>query len=147
VRKQKRTKKKRQNDFLFLLRHVKFSWFFIILAVIATVTGTSLASKIPDATAQLFDGNFQMSRLWDIITMGLLTTGIGLVSFTFRLIAETRSTLAARNCAWEYMITTRSEYYDKHDSGSLLSLVTVDAQTLANGLVQMFIFIPQLVTT
>jgi ATP-binding cassette subfamily B protein AbcA/BmrA len=146
VRKQKRTKKKRQNDFLFLLRHVKFSWFFIILAVIATVTGTSLASKIPDATAQLFDGNFQMSRLWDVITMGLLTTGIGLVSFTFRLIAETRSTLAARNCAWEYMITTRSEYYDKHDSGSLLSLVTVDAQTLANGLVQMFIFIPQLVT-
>ncbi len=146
MRKQKRTKKKRQNDFLLLLRHVKFSWFFIILAVIATVTGTSLASKIPDATAQLFDGNFQMSRLWDVITMGLLTTGIGLVSFTFRLIAETRSTLAARNCAWEYMITTRSEYYDKHDSGSLLSLVTVDAQTLANGLVQMFIFIPQLVT-
>ena len=144
--KPKGRKKKRQNDFLFLLKHVKFSWLFIILAVISTVTGTTLASKIPDATAKLFDGNFQMSRLWEVVRMGLLTTGIGLVTFTFRLIAETKSTLAARNSAWEYMITTRSEYYDEHDSGSLLSMVTVDAQTLANGLVQMFVFIPQLVT-
>lgn len=140
------TKKRKRNDFMFLVGHVKFSWLYIILAVIATVAASTVSSKVPDATAQLFDGNFEMSRLWSVVGMALLTTAITLIAAVFSLLAESKSVLSSRNSVWEYMLTTRSEYYDSHDPASLLSLVTVDAENLGRGLVQITTTIPKLLS-
>lgn len=146
MKSQKGTKKKKRNDFLFLARHVKFSWPYIILAVIGTLAATTLSSKVPDATAQLFDGNFQMSRLWAVVGTALISTAITLISAVFSLLAESKSVLSARNSAWKYMLNTRSEYYDTHDPASLLSLVTVDAETMGTGLVQIMTITPKLLS-
>ena len=146
MKSQKGTKKKKRNDFLFLARHVKFSWPYIILAVIGTLAATTLSSKVPDATAQLFDGNFQMSRLWAVVGTALISTAITLISAVFSLLAESKSVLSARNSAWKYMLNTRSEYYDTHDPASLLSLVTVDAETMGKGLVQIMTTTPKLLS-
>lgn len=137
---------KRHNDFFFLLRHVRFSWLYIILAVAGTIIASVISGKIPDATAQLFDGNFEMSRLWYVVEMGILTALITLVTTLFTVIAQSKSTLAARDSIWKYMLNTRSEYYDEHDPSSLLSMVTVDAEQLATGLVTLFTSIPKLFT-
>lgn len=138
--------KKKRNDFFFVVKHVKFSWLFIILAVIATVAATTLSSQVPDMTAQLFDGNFEMSRLWEVIWLTPLSTAITAVGTAFTYLASSKSVLAARNSAWEYMLNTQSSYYDEHDPGSLLSLVTVDMQTMAAGLVTLFTSVPKLFT-
>ena len=139
-------KKKRRNDFFFVARHVKFAWLYIILAVITTVAATVISSKIPDQTAQLFDGNFEMSRLWEVVRMALLSAGITAVSTALTIIAQSKSTLAARTSTWENMLRTRSEYYDSHDAGDLLSMVTFEAETVGSGIVTLLTAVPKLVT-
>ena len=76
-----------------MTKHIKFAWVYIILALVATVTATSIASEVPDMTAQLFDGNFEMSRLWEVIKTTLLSTAITAVGTVFTILAESKSLL------------------------------------------------------
>ena len=80
-----------RGDFLFVLRHVRFSWLFILLAVAANIAGKWPSSQLPDQTAQLFDGSFDSARLWGVILTTLLATFITLATRYFQLIATTES--------------------------------------------------------
>lgn len=144
--KRKKASQKKRNDFFFVTKHIKFAWVYIILALVATVTATSIAGEVPDMTAQLFDGNFEMSRLWEVIKTTLLSTAITAVGTVFTILAESKSLLSARTSAWEYMLNTQSRYYDDHDPGSLFSMVTFDMEQMSRGLVTIFTAVPRLIT-
>ena len=145
MRKEKTVKKKRRNDFFFVCRHVKFSWGLIILALVIGSAQSVVTSMVPDATANLFDGDFSTGKLWGVAQTLLISLLLGLISYIVRVFAESRSVLAARTSVWERMVNAKMEYYEANDPASRLSMVTVDAQTMGAGLVQLFIFIPTMV--
>lgn len=142
MKKEKKTKKRNRNDFFFVCKHIKFSWGLIILALVVGSAQSVVASMVPDATANLFDGDFSPGKLWGVAQTLLISLVLGLISYTVRVFAESKSVLAARTSVWEKMITAQMEYYDENDPASRLSMITVDAQTLGAGLVQLFVFIP-----
>ncbi len=144
MKKEKKTKKKR-NDFFFVCKHIKFSWGLIILAMIVGSVQSVVSSSVPDATANLFNGDFSPAKLWGVAQTLLISLVLGLISYIVRVFAESKSVLAARTSVWDKMIHAKTEYYDAHDPGSRLSMVTVDAQTMGAGLVQLFVFIPTVV--
>ena len=145
-KKEKKVKKRWYGDYFFIAKHVKFSWWLILLAVVANITASQFSSKIPDATAQLFDGNFEMSRLWEVVGTALLSTAITAVGTVFTIVAQAKSTLSARTSVWEYMLRAKSEYYDARDPGALLSMVTHEAETLGGGIVTLCVQVPSLAT-
>ena len=108
------------------------------------VTASQITGKIPDATAQLFDGNFEMSRLWEVVRNGLVAAAITAVGTVFSVIGQSKATLAARTSIWEHMLRTKSDYYDAHDPSGLLSMITHEAEALGNGIVTLFVQTPSL---
>lgn len=145
MKKERKTKKRKRNDFFFVCKHIKFSWGLIIFSLIVGSVQSVVASSVPDATASLFDGDFSPSKLWGVAQTLLISLVLGLVSYVVRVFAESKSVLAARTSIWEKMIDAKMEYYDENDPASRLSMVTVDAQTFGAGLVQLFVFIPTMV--
>ncbi len=135
----------KRNDFFFVCKHIKFSWGLIILALVVGSVQSVITSKMPDTTASLFDGDFSPSKLWGVAQILLVSLALGLISYMIRVFAEAKSVLAARTSVWEKMINAKMEYYDENDPASRLSMVTVDAQTLGAGLVQLFVFVPTMV--
>lgn len=144
--KQKKPKKqKRRNDFFFVCKHVKFSWGLIIFAVIVGSLQSVISATVPDATANLFDGDFSPDKLWGVFQTLGITLILGLITYVARMYAEAKSVLAARTSVWKRMVNAGMTYYDENDPASRLSMITSDAQYLGNGLVQLFVFVPTLV--
>ena len=141
MKKDKKTKKRRY-DFFFVCKHIKFSWGLVILAALIGSLQSVVASMIPDATANLFDGDFSTHKLWAVVQTLVLSLLLSVGSYVVRVFAESKSVLSARNSVWERMLNAKMEYYDANDASSRLSMVTVDAQTMGAGLVQLFVFIP-----
>lgn len=141
MKKEKKTKKRRY-DFFFVCKHIKFSWGLVILAALIGSLQSVVASMIPDATANLFDGDFSTHKLWAVVQTLVLSLLLSVGSYVVRVFAESKSVLSARNSVWERMLNAKMEYYDANDASSRLSMVTVDAQTMGAGLVQLFVFIP-----
>ncbi len=145
MKKEKKTKKRNRNDFFFVCKHIKFSWGLIIVSMIVGCVQSVVTSMVPDATANLFDGDFSPNKLWGVAQTLLISLALGLVSYIVRVFAESKSVLAARTSVWEKMIHAKMEYYDENDPASRLSMITVDAQTFGNGLVQLFVAIPAMI--
>ena len=145
MKKEKKAKKRNRNDFFFVCKHIKFSWGLIIVSMIVGCVQSVVTSMVPDATANLFDGDFSPNKLWGVAQTLLISLALGLVSYIVRVFAESKSVLAARTSIWEKMLHARMEYYDENDPASRLSMITVDAQTFGNGLVQLFVAIPAMI--
>lgn len=141
----KKMKPKKQNDFFFICKHIKFSWGLIILSLIIGSAQSVVMTMIPDATAGLFDGHFSTEKLWGVFQTLGITLVLGLISYISRMYAEAKSVLAARTSVWNRMVNASMAYYDENDPASRLNMVTVDAQTLGTGLVQLFVFVPTMV--
>ncbi len=141
----KKKGKTKKNDFFFVCKHIRFSWGLIILALVIGSVQSIVTSMVPDATANLFDGDFSTGKLLGVAQTLAISLVLGLVSYVFRVFAESKSVLAARTSVWERMINAKMEYYDANDPASRLSMVTVDAQTFGAGLVQLFVYIPTMV--
>ncbi len=145
-KKEKPVKEKKQNDFLFLRKHIDFAWGYVFLAAAVSIVQSIVVSFVPDAMASLFDGDFNPAKLWNVVQTILLTLVLSLIATLFRVFAESKSVLAARNSVWEQMLRAKTSYYDQHDANSLLTMVTVDAQTMGAGLVQLIVFVATMAT-
>lgn len=143
--KQEKKRRKKKNDFFFVCKHIRFSWGLIILSLVIGSVQSVVISAVPDATANLFDGDFAAGKLLGVARTLAISLVLGLASYIFRVFAESKSVLAARTSVWERMLNARMEYYDENDPASRLSMVTVDAQTFGAGLVQLFVYIPTMV--
>ena len=143
--KKDRKRQKRNRDFFFVCKHIRFAWGLIILSAVVGCIQSVVVSMVPDATANLFDGDFSPDKLWGVAQTLLISLVLGLISYTVRIFAESKSVLSARTSVWEKMLNARMEYYDENDAASRLSMVTVDAQTFGSGLVQLFVYIPTMV--
>ena len=79
----KRDKKKtrKKNDFFFVCKHIRFSWGLIILALVIGSAQSVITSMVPDATANLFDGDFSTSKLLGVAQTLTVSLILGLVSY------------------------------------------------------------------
>ncbi len=134
--------KKKQNDYFFMMKHIRFAWGYVALALILGVAQSAVVSALPNQTAELFNGDFNPAKLGPVFSTLIWTLVLAVGTYLFRLLAESKSTLACRNAVWEQMNRVKADYYDSHDPASLLSMVTVDAQTIGVGVVQLFVFVP-----
>ena len=131
--------KARMTDFFKLTRHVKFNWVLILLALAASIAESLITGDIPDATANLFDGDFSMGKLWRIIgNLGLVLLLFSITSILM-LLAQSKSTLSARKSVWEKLMNVKMSYYDTHDPNSMLNTVTVDAELVSAGLISLIV--------
>lgn len=140
VKKEKQHKKK--NDFFVMLRHVKFSWGFITISLIAMVIRSVVSLMVPEVTAELFNGDFSTNRLLDVVGTMLATFLVTVFASLMQYLAESRSVRSARNYIWEMLMNVKSSYFNDKDPASLLSIVTNDTEMLAKGLVQFLIAMP-----
>ena len=143
--KDKRKKKEKNGsvrDLLLVFRNVKLSWGFMVFSLVAMILQSLITLLIPDATANLFNGDFSTERLTGVVVTMVASFLVGVTAQLIRFYAEARSVRSARNSVWKMMMHVKSEYYSQHDPSSLLSIVTNDTQMLVNGLVQLFIFVP-----
>lgn len=140
----KKNKRLPKNDFLKMASFVRFPWFWIIFASALAVVGSVVTGKVPDVTSALFDGSFELSKLWSVLGTLLLSVAVCLVAYFFRVYAESKSTLITRSRIWERIMNSKTAYFEFTDPSSLLNFITVDTQTVGAGMTQLFIYIPQM---
>ena len=140
--KEKKRRQRKKNDFFYVAKHIRFPWHLIILAMVVGMAQSVIAGAIPDATANLFDGDFNPAKLLPVVEMLLSTLALAVITRIITVHAEAKSALVARRAAWELMINSKTKYYDENDPGALLSMVTIDAQTMGVGISQLFTAVP-----
>ena len=83
--KQGKKKGKKKNDFFFVCKHIRFSWGLIILALVIGSVQSVVISAVPDATANLFDGDFSAGKLIGVAQTLAISLVLGLVSYVFKI--------------------------------------------------------------
>lgn len=134
--------KKHYFDIFKLVKYVKFNWILIVLALGMAVAEQVIASKIPDASANLFDESFEMAKLWNVVGNTAITIALFAGTTIISTFAVAQATVSARRCVWGKLMNVKANYYDQHNPNSLLNTVTSDAELAAGGFIMVLVRIP-----
>lgn len=138
--------KKKPFDMFRLLLHVRLCWPLIIIALGFSIAQGIISAKIPDATANLFNGDFSTEKLMNVIYTTLISLAMTLVIYFLNLFAQAKSSQNARKSIWKKLMNAKMPYYDANDPGALLNTVTTDAELIGTGFVSLFVTIPGYIT-
>lgn len=125
---------KEQNPLFFLFKRLSWPYGLIIAAVIITSLGSLSGLLVPLFTGRLVD-KFSVSSInWGMIAIfgsiflvNALLSGIGLYLLSKigeKIIYEIRSLL------WEHIIQLKMPFFDKNESGQLMSRLTDDTKVI-----------------
>ncbi|MCF0137401.1 MAG: ABC transporter ATP-binding protein [Oscillospiraceae bacterium] len=132
-------------EFFYFIKNAGMSWGWIVITIIVTMVYYLTCTRLPGSTAALFSGTLTRNAIMDVvINYSSLLVAMALVS-TVSLIAEARTVRSVRRIMWKRMMCIRSDYYDEHNAGELLSAVTIDTQTSVTMLIQLIVTTPGLI--
>ncbi|MEQ6044556.1 ABC transporter ATP-binding protein [Staphylococcus saccharolyticus] len=125
---------KQQNPLFFLFKRLSWPYGLIIAAVIITSLGSLSGLLVPFFTGRLVD-KFSVSSInWGMIAIfgaiflvNALLSGVGLYLLSKigeKIIYEIRSLL------WEHIIQLKMPFFDKNESGQLMSRLTDDTKVI-----------------
>ena len=125
---------KEQNPFFFLFKRLSWPYGLIIAAVIITSLGSLSGLLVPLFTGRLVD-KFSVSSInWGMIAIfgsiflvNALLSGIGL--YLLSKIGE-KIIYAIRSLLWEHIIQLKMPFFDKNESGQLMSRLTDDTKVI-----------------
>ena len=125
---------KEQNPLFFLFKRLSWPYGLIIAAVIITSLGSLSGLLVPLFTGRLVD-KFSVSRInWGMIAIfgsiflvNALLSGIGL--YLLSKIGE-KIIYAIRSLLWEHIIQLKMPFFDKNESGQLMSRLTDDTKVI-----------------
>ncbi|MDH9608258.1 ABC transporter ATP-binding protein [Staphylococcus epidermidis] len=125
---------KEQNPLFFLFKKLSWPYGLIIAAVIITSLGSLSGLLVPLFTGRLVD-KFSVSSInWGMITIfgsiflvNALLSGIGL--YLLSKIGE-KIIYAIRSLLWEHIIQLKMPFFDKNESGQLMSRLTDDTKVI-----------------
>lgn len=125
---------KEQNPLFFLFKKLSWPYGLIIAAVIITSLGSLSGLLVPLFTGRLVD-KFSVSSInWGIIAIfgsiflvNALLSGIGL--YLLSKIGE-KIIYAIRSLLWEHIIQLKMPFFDKNESGQLMSRLTDDTKVI-----------------
>ncbi|MCK6107965.1 ABC transporter ATP-binding protein [Staphylococcus epidermidis] len=125
---------KEQNPLFFLFKRLSWPYGLIIAAVIITSLGSLSGLLVPLFTGRLVD-KFSVSSInWGMIAIfgsiflvNALLSGIGL--YLLSKIGE-KIIYAIRSLLWEHIIHLKMPFFDKNESGQLMSRLTDDTKVI-----------------
>ena len=125
---------KEQNPLFFLFKQLSWPYGLIIAAVIITSLGSLSGLLVPLFTGRLVD-KFSVSSInWGMIAIfgsiflvNALLSGIGL--YLLSKIGE-KIIYAIRSLLWEHIIQLKMLFFDKNESGQLMSRLTDDTKVI-----------------
>ncbi|MBM6011002.1 ABC transporter ATP-binding protein [Staphylococcus epidermidis] len=125
---------KEQNPLFFLFKRLSWPYGLIIAAVIITSLGSLSGLLVPLFTGRLVD-KFSVSSInWGMIAIfgsiflvNELLSGIGL--YLLSKIGE-KIIYAIRSLLWEHIIQLKMPFFDKNESGQLMSRLTDDTKVI-----------------
>ena len=125
---------KEQNPLFFLFKRLSWPYGLIIAAVIITSLGSLSGLLVPLFTGRLVD-KFSVSSInWGMIAIfgsiflvNALLSGIGL--YLLSIIGE-KIIYAIRSLLWEHIIQLKMPFFDKNESGQLMSRLTDDTKVI-----------------
>ncbi|UTF72114.1 ABC transporter ATP-binding protein [Staphylococcus epidermidis] len=125
---------KEQNPLFFLFKKLSWPYGLIIAAVIITSLGSLSGLLVPLFTGRLVD-KFSVSSInWGMIAIfgsiflvNALLSGIGL--YLLSKIGE-KIIYAIRSLLWEHIIQLKMPFFDKNESGQLMSRLTDDTKVI-----------------
>ena len=125
---------KQQNPLFFLFKRLSWPYGLIIAAVIITSLGSLSGLLVPLFTGRLVD-KFSVSSInWGMIAIfgsiflvNALLSGIGL--YLLSKIGE-KIIYAIRSLLWEHIIQLKMPFFDKNESGQLMSRLTDDTKVI-----------------
>lgn len=125
---------KEQNPLFFLFKRLSWPYGLIIAAVIITSLGSLSGLLVPLFTGRLVD-KFSVSSInWGMIAIfgsiflvNALLSGIGL--YLLSKIGE-KIIYAIRSLLWEHIIQLKMQFFDKNESGQLMSRLTDDTKVI-----------------
>ena len=125
---------KEQNPLFFVFKRLSWPYGLIIAAVIITSLGSLSGLLVPLFTGRLVD-KFSVSSInWGMIAIfgsiflvNALLSGIGL--YLLSKIGE-KIIYAIRSLLWEHIIQLKMPFFDKNESGQLMSRLTDDTKVI-----------------
>ncbi|MGZ2416269.1 ATP-binding cassette, subfamily B, bacterial AbcA/BmrA [Staphylococcus caledonicus] len=125
---------KGQNPLFFLFKRLSWPYALIITAIIISSLGSISGLLIPLFTGRLVDKFSTSSINWNIVILfagifiiNALLSGIGIYLLSKigeKMIYEIRSIL------WEHIIKLKMPFFDKNESGQLMSRLTDDTKVI-----------------
>ncbi|MHC1489235.1 ABC transporter ATP-binding protein [Staphylococcus capitis] len=125
---------KQQNPLFFLFKRLSWPYGLIIAAVIITSLGSLSGLLVPLFTGRIVD-KFSVSSInWGMIgifgaifLVNELLSGVGL--YLLSKIGE-KIIYAIRSILWEHIIQLKMPFFDKNESGQLMSRLTDDTKVI-----------------
>lgn len=125
---------KQQNPLFFLFKKLSWPYGLIIAAVIITSLGSLSGLLVPLFTGRIVD-KFSVSSInWGMIgifgaifLVNALLSGVGL--YLLSKIGE-KIIYAIRSILWEHIIQLKMPFFDKNESGQLMSRLTDDTKVI-----------------
>ena len=125
---------KQQNPLFFLFKRLSWPYGLIIAAVIITSLGSLSGLLVPLFTGRIVD-KFSVSSInWGMIgifgaifLVNALLSGVGL--YLLSKIGE-KIIYAIRSILWEHIIQLKMPFFDKNESGQLMSRLTDDTKVI-----------------
>lgn len=125
---------KQQNPLFFLFKRLSWPYGLIIAAVIITSLGSLSGLLVPLFTGRIVD-KFSVSSInWGMIgifgaifLVNALLSGVGL--YLLSKIGE-KIIYAIRSILWEHIIQLNMPFFDKNESGQLMSRLTDDTKVI-----------------
>lgn len=125
---------KEQNPLFFLFKRLSWPYGLIIAAVIITSLGSLSGLLVPLFTGRIVD-KFSVSSInWGMIgifgaifLVNALLSGVGL--YLLSKIGE-KIIYAIRSILWEHIIQLKMPFFDKNESGQLMSRLTDDTKVI-----------------
>lgn len=125
---------KQQNPLFFLFKRLSWPYGLIIAAVIITSLGSLSGLLVPLFTGRIVD-KFSVSSInWGMIgifgaifLVNALLSGVGL--YLLSKIGE-KIIYAIRSILWEHIIQLKMQFFDKNESGQLMSRLTDDTKVI-----------------
>ena len=115
-------------DYLFAMAGIKLPWFFLALALLATVGSTFATMNIATFNGAVIDemGNVPTENVLSYACSYLLIAIASAATLVLSAIASEKINLGLRSRLWRKIIYTRQSCYDMDGGESLVSRVTAD---------------------
>lgn len=131
------------HSFWNLLKKIHLPWHWIIIAFLCNFCYNKVMLKLPTVSAGLMSGSMDSKVLWDAIMFYVLFTIVLCADVALRSPARHIAARNVRRVVWKKMLHIRMDYYDSNDPSDMMSVITNDATTATELLVEFLVgFLP-----
>ncbi len=127
--------------FRFVLK-AKLCWPLIVISLIFSLVSSDLQAMIPGVTGELYAGSFETSLLYKLIWTTLMMVGLSAVGSIVHTFAQIKSHKNLRKVLWKKMMRMDASSETAQSANTMLSAITIDAQTSADYILNFIIGVP-----